>query len=66
MHGLSSALQALAKEGAKGFYEGHVAEAIVTAVQQHGGLMTLEDLRNHCSTYEDPVSVEYKGNGSAQ
>jgi gamma-glutamyltranspeptidase/glutathione hydrolase len=59
--GLGETLQAMADGGAAAFYTGKVAEAIVAAVQERGGVMTLEDLRHHHSTWEDPISVEYRG-----
>ena len=30
-------------------------------VQKFGGVMTTEDLAHHVTTYEEPISVEYKG-----
>ncbi len=53
--------QKLASEGKAGFYEGPVAESIVKAVGRFGGCLTLEDLRNHSSTYKDPIHTDYKG-----
>ena len=51
--GLAEALQAIADGGSAGFYTGKIAEAIVKALQARGGLMTLDDLKNHRSTWED-------------
>jgi len=51
----------LAKHGKKGFYEGRVADAIIALSQSLGGLMTHEDLKAHVSTFDDPISVTYKG-----
>ncbi|MEO8393586.1 MAG: gamma-glutamyltransferase, partial [Chloroflexota bacterium] len=59
--GLAEALQAIADGGSAGFYSGKIAEAIVKALQNRGGLMTLDDLKNHRSTWEDPISTEYRG-----
>jgi gamma-glutamyltranspeptidase/glutathione hydrolase len=39
-------LRLLAAKGAGGFYEGEVAEVLVSVVRDRGGLMTLEDLRS--------------------
>jgi len=50
--GLAEALQAIADGGSAGFYSGKIAEAIVKAVQKRGGLMTMDDLQNHRSTWE--------------
>jgi gamma-glutamyltranspeptidase/glutathione hydrolase len=45
----------------KGFYSGPVAEAIVEAVKEFGGTMTLEDLANHVTAFEEPISTVYRG-----
>jgi gamma-glutamyltranspeptidase/glutathione hydrolase len=39
----------------QGFYEGPVAEAIVSVVQSLGGVMTQDDLRTHSSTLVEPI-----------
>ena len=59
--GLAATLQAIADGGAAAFYGGEVAEAIVRSVQARGGVMTLDDLKNHHSTWEDPISTVYRG-----
>jgi gamma-glutamyltranspeptidase/glutathione hydrolase len=61
MPNLAKTFELLAKYGKKGFYEGEVAQAIVDAVQAAGGLMTLEDLKSHTSTFDDPICVNYRG-----
>ena len=47
--------------GKDGFYSGRIARAIVDVIQEHGGLLTLDDLRDHHSTFDDPICVNYKG-----
>eukprot|EP01117_Protostelium_nocturnum_P000399 TRINITY_DN10467_c0_g1_i1.p1 TRINITY_DN10467_c0_g1~~TRINITY_DN10467_c0_g1_i1.p1 ORF type:complete len:547 (+),score=192.28 TRINITY_DN10467_c0_g1_i1:112-1752(+) len=59
--GLANTFKLLAEKGKEGFYEGEVADAIVEVVKQMGGLMTLEDLKNHKSSFDDPIKVNYKG-----
>jgi len=54
-------LRLLADRGAEGFYRGPVAEAIIAVSQKYGGLLTLEDLAEHTSTWEEPISTEYRG-----
>jgi len=44
----------------KGFYEGEVAEAIVAAVQEAGGMLAMEDLAIHTSTWDTPIHVTYR------
>jgi gamma-glutamyltranspeptidase/glutathione hydrolase len=59
--GLANSLQAIADGGPAAFYSGPIAEAIVSTLQSLGGLMTLEDLREHRSTWDTPISTEYRG-----
>ncbi|KAG7374117.1 gamma-glutamyltranspeptidase [Nitzschia inconspicua] len=54
-------LRQLGSKGAKeGFYEGFAGQAIVDAVQKHGGVMTLDDLKDHTSTFPNPISAQYR------
>ena len=48
-------------KGKDGFYKGRVAEAIVEVVQEHGGMLSLEDLEKHYSTFDDPICTCYRG-----
>lgn len=57
---LGKVLAEIATKGKAGFYEGWVADAIVDVVNQLGGVMTLEDLKKHTSTYDEPLSLLYK------
>jgi gamma-glutamyltranspeptidase/glutathione hydrolase len=50
----------LVSEGRKGFYTGRIAKAIVDAVARAGGVMNLEDLEAHVTTFEDPIYVDYR------
>lgn len=43
------------------FYEGDIAEEFVRGSTEHGGLMTLEDLKNWKVIIEEPMSISYKG-----
>lgn len=54
----------IASEGEYGFYNGKIAENIVKEVQQTGGVLTLDDMKDHLnakSTYElyDPIFVDF-------
>lgn len=56
-------LKALAKDGAKAFYSGKIAENIVDAVQNaegNPGKMTLQDLANYNIVERNPVCKEYR------
>ncbi|KAF7722549.1 hypothetical protein EC973_002973 [Apophysomyces ossiformis] len=59
--GLADTFKALASEGKAGFYQGRIAESIVSAVRSRGGLMTLDDLANHSSELVEPISIDYHG-----
>ncbi len=59
--GLARTLQAIAGDGKKTFYEGAIAESIVSIVREAGGCLAPADLANHTSTWEQPISVAYRG-----
>lgn len=58
---LANTLQAVADGGAQAFYTGRLAESIVSTLEPLGGLMTLDDLKAHRSTWEQHISTEYRG-----
>eukprot|EP00047_Mylnosiga_fluctuans_P005422 m.240392 g.240392 ORF g.240392 m.240392 type:complete len:540 (-) comp13660_c0_seq1:152-1771(-) len=58
---LAATLRALAAGGRDEFYKGRIAEAIVAAVRGQGGTMTLDDLAAHVNTFDNPISVNYRG-----
>jgi len=57
---LAATLEAIAAEGAAGFYEGPTAEKIVAAVQKAGGRMTMADLAAYRAVERQPVSGTYR------
>ena len=60
---LAASLRAIARGGAKAFYRGAIAQAIVDAVQhapQNQGGMTLADLANYRAQERDPVCGGYR------
>lgn len=59
--GLAKTLRAIAAGGPEAFYSGPIADAIVSALQEQGGLMTHEDLRDHRSTWQEPIATDYRG-----
>jgi gamma-glutamyltranspeptidase / glutathione hydrolase len=59
--GLARTFEAVARGGASAFYQGQVAESIVSVLKEAGGCMTLDDLASHVSTWEQPISVAYRG-----
>ena len=56
----ANTLSIISKNGPKAFYEGEIAEMIVTEVIESGGIMTIEDLKNYKSIWRDPVKFKYK------
>lgn len=61
MPNLAATFRELAEHGKAGFYEGRVATAIVKLLQSMGGQMIETDLKNHTSSFVDPISVNYRG-----
>ncbi|HQO98289.1 MAG TPA: gamma-glutamyltransferase family protein [Anaerolineaceae bacterium] len=59
--GLARTLQTIAGGGKKAYYQGAIAEAIVAVLAGAGGCMSMQDLANHTSTWEEPISVAYRG-----
>ncbi|KAK6337547.1 hypothetical protein TWF730_002944 [Orbilia blumenaviensis] len=60
MKNLAETFRTVGREGKKGFYEGRIAEEIVKAVQERGGVLELEDLRRHAeigSEFVKPISI---------
>merc|ERR1712093_973785 len=57
----ANTLDAVAKHGAKAFYEGDIAQHTINALQAANGTMTLEDLANYRVSIRDPISITYKG-----
>ncbi|MNI08115.1 putative gamma-glutamyltransferase YwrD [compost metagenome] len=58
---LAETLKLIAKKGAKGFYQGEVAEKIVKDVQGNGGLLTLKDFSDYKAEWKEPISTNYRG-----
>ena len=58
---LARTFEMVASGGKDAFYQGEIAEAIVRVIQEAGGCMSLEDLASHESTWEEPISIMYRG-----
>ncbi len=58
--GLARTLRKVAEGGKTAYYQGEIAEAIASTIQQAGGCMTVEDLANHTSTWEQPIHTTYR------
>ena len=59
---LAVTLKAIANNGKKGFYEGAVANKIVTAMNSNNGFMTMEDLKSYQVNTGAPISSTYRNN----
>lgn len=59
--GLARTFRVVAEGGAEAFYHGEIARAIVSVIQQTGGVMELEDLAPHISTWDEPIRISYRG-----
>ena len=59
--GLARTFSAIAEKGKAAFYEGEIAAAIVAVLKQVGGRMAESDLAEHVSTWETPISADYRG-----
>ncbi len=58
---LAATLQRIADKGVKEFYEGKTAEMLVAEMAKHGGLITMEDMKNYSPTMRNPVHGTYRG-----
>jgi gamma-glutamyltranspeptidase/glutathione hydrolase len=58
---LAQTFRELAEHGKSGFYEGRIAQAIVDLIQSKGGFMSIDDLKNHYNTFDEPISTDYRG-----
>jgi len=59
--GLARTFRALAEGGKDAFYQGEITQALVQIVRDSGGVMTIEDLAAHHSTWDNPISTTYRG-----
>ena len=57
---LAETLKRISKYGAKGFYEGPVAESLVRRVREAGGIITHEDLIKYKPVWREPLNFKYK------
>eukprot|EP00659_Diplonema_papillatum_P006831 gene6831-10477_t len=58
---LARVLESISQEGKSALYEGRVAQAIVDAIKELGGVMELSDLKQHETTFAEPVTAEFAG-----
>ena len=58
---LAHTLELVAAHGRDGFYRGPVAEAIVAASRQGGGVLTLDDLAHYEAHFTEPIGIDFRG-----
>ena len=58
---LAKTLRLLAERGRDAYYKGPVAEALVRFSKANGGFFSLEDFARHHSTWDEPISTDYRG-----
>ncbi|MGY4475135.1 gamma-glutamyltransferase [Bradyrhizobium sp. USDA 3364] len=58
---LAGVLTAIAEQGPRGFYEGAVAEKLVSGIKNAGGIFTLEDLKSYQPVIRTPIRGSYRG-----
>jgi gamma-glutamyltranspeptidase/glutathione hydrolase len=57
---LAWSLEQIAKSGRDAFYKGAIAEKILDAMKQHGGMMTAQDLSEYSSEWVEPIHSTYR------
>ncbi len=55
---LARSLALIARKGREGFYEGELAQAMVSHLQSLGGLHTVEDFALTAGEFVDPISID--------
>jgi len=58
---LAATLARLRDHGAADFYEGEIAHRLAEEMKSHGGLITLEDLKQYRAVERAPLRGQYKG-----
>lgn len=58
---LAATLRRIAREGSRDFYEGETARLLADDMAQHGGLITLDDLKRYEVVERTPLRGAYKG-----
>jgi gamma-glutamyltranspeptidase/glutathione hydrolase len=58
---LGQALELIARDGAKAFYQGPITKAMLATSRRLGGVLEAEDFREFESEWVEPVSTTYRG-----
>jgi len=63
---LAATLKAIAKDGARAFYEGPIARDMVTTLASFGSVLTEADFANHRGNEQIPISTDYRGRDAVE
>lgn len=58
---LARTLRLVAADGRDAFYDGEIAERLVTYAQRVGGLISRKDLSGYRAEWQEPIGVDYRG-----
>jgi len=58
---LARTLKLISKEGSRAFYQGPVAQAVVKASEENGGLLSMRDFADYTVNWEKPIACGYRG-----
>ena len=58
---LAQTFRKIVRDGIESFYEGEICETIVNFSQQNNGLLSLEDFKDHTTTWVEPIATDYRG-----
>jgi gamma-glutamyltranspeptidase/glutathione hydrolase len=58
---LAATLRAIAKSGARAFYEGEIAREIVGGSYKEGGMLSMEDFKQYTVDEQAPIHCSYRG-----
>jgi len=58
---LAATLKRISENGIKEFYEGKTAELLVAEMAKHGGLISMDDMKNYSPGFRTPVHGNYRG-----
>ncbi len=59
---LGRSLRRISEDGADAVYGGELGEALASAAQRNGGFLTTDDLDANRPEWQEPVSIDYRGN----
>lgn len=57
---LAATLKRISDKGASEFYQGTTAELLVSEMQRHGGLISMQDMKNYQPVIRQPIKGSYR------